>query len=81
MPGSTAGSDRASATEVAGVETPGVSGVEALSRAQRYLPQRPDDEVQLRTRIIELARAYGQYGYKRITPLLHAEGWRVNRGD
>jgi hypothetical protein len=54
MPGSTAGSDRASATEVAGVETPGVSGVEALSRAQRYLPQRPDDEVQLRTRIIEL---------------------------
>ena len=30
-------------------------------------------------RIIELARAYGRYGYRRITALLHQEGWVVNR--
>ena len=29
-------------------------------------------------RIVELARAYGRYGYRRITALLHREGWRVN---
>lgn len=27
---------------------------------------------------MELARAYGRYGYRRITALLHGEGWRVN---
>ncbi len=29
-------------------------------------------------RIIELAQAYGRYGYRRITALLQREGWRVN---
>ena len=29
-------------------------------------------------RIVELAKAYGRYGYRRITALLHREGWRVN---
>jgi transposase InsO family protein len=29
-------------------------------------------------RIIALATQYGRYGYRRITALLHAEGWRVN---
>ena len=29
-------------------------------------------------RIIDLAVAYGRYGYRRITALLHLEGWRVN---
>jgi transposase InsO family protein len=29
-------------------------------------------------RIIELAREYGRYGYRRITALLRGEGWRVN---
>lgn len=45
---------------------------------QRYVPQQPDDEAHLRTRIIELARAYGRYGYRRITALLRREGWAVN---
>jgi transposase InsO family protein len=45
---------------------------------QQYVPQRRDDEGALRTRIVELARAYGRYGYLRITALLHQEGWRVN---
>ena len=29
-------------------------------------------------RIIELAREYGRYGYRRITALLRREGWHVN---
>ena len=36
-----------------------------------------DDEPLLTKRIIELARAYGRYGYPRITGLLQMEGWRV----
>ena len=29
-------------------------------------------------RIIELAKEYGRYGYRRITALLQREGWQVN---
>jgi putative transposase len=29
-------------------------------------------------RIVRLACEYGRYGYRRITALLHWEGWRVN---
>ena len=36
------------------------------------------DEPRLIRRIIELATAYGRYGYRRITALLRGEGWRVN---
>ncbi len=36
------------------------------------------DEARLVARITELARAYGRYGYRRITALLRREGWRVN---
>lgn len=45
---------------------------------QQYVPHRPADEAPLRQRIVELARAYGRYGYLRITALLRQEGWRVN---
>ena len=37
-----------------------------------------DDEATLSAAIIRLAGAYGRYGYRRITALLRAEGWRVN---
>jgi putative transposase len=37
-----------------------------------------DDEAVLVERIIALATKYGRYGYRRITALLRAEGWRVN---
>jgi transposase InsO family protein len=37
-----------------------------------------EGEVRLVARIVELAKAYGRYGYRRITALLHREGWRVN---
>ena len=38
----------------------------------------PDDEPILVSRIIELAERFGRYGYRRITGLLRAEGWKVN---
>jgi len=57
-------------------------------RACRYLGQprstqrrrlvTPDDEAALTADIVRLARRYGRYGYRRITALLHAEGWEVN---
>ena len=47
-------------------------------RVQRYLPRVPDDEAVLTARIIELAKEYGRYGYRRITALLQREGWQVN---
>ncbi len=37
-----------------------------------------DDEEALTEDIIRLAQKYGRYGYRRITALLQAEGWRVN---
>ena len=37
---------------------------------QRKIPTTPDDEAALTADIIELARQYGRYGYRRITALL-----------
>jgi len=45
---------------------------------QRHRASPPGDEERLVTRIVQLASAYGRYGYRRITALLHREGWRVN---
>jgi putative transposase len=45
---------------------------------QRYKRKERGDEERLRARIIELASKYGRYGYRKITALLKAEGWRVN---
>jgi putative transposase len=46
---------------------------------QRKAPRAPDDEARLTADIIELARRYGRYGYRRITALLRQAGWAVNR--
>ena len=46
---------------------------------QRYKPIITNDEVKIRTRVIELAKEYGRYGYKRITALLWQEGFVVNK--
>ncbi len=49
------------------------------SRAlQRRKPVRADDEAALTADILRLATQYGRYGHKRITALLHVEGWVVN---
>jgi len=45
---------------------------------QQNVVHRADDDAPLRNRIVTLAREYGRYGYRRITALLHQEGWRVN---
>ena len=37
-----------------------------------------DDEHALTSAIVDLARRYGRYGYRRITALLRAQGWHVN---
>lgn len=38
----------------------------------------PQEERQLTKRIIELAKRYGRYGYRRIGAMLQNEGWKVN---
>ncbi len=45
---------------------------------QREAPRRPDDEAAPTQAMIDLATQYGRYGYRRITALLHAEGWACN---
>jgi putative transposase len=46
---------------------------------QRKHPKAPDDEAALIADIVELARQYGRYGYRRITALLRRAGWAVNK--
>jgi len=45
---------------------------------QRKVALVREDEERLTEAIIRLATQYGRYGYRRITALLRAEGWRVN---
>ena len=46
---------------------------------QRKAPRTPDDETRLTADILELAKRFGRYGYRRITALLRQAGWAVNR--
>jgi hypothetical protein len=56
-----------------------VCGVIGQPRAtQRYQATEPDDEVGLTAAIIGSAAQFGRYGYRRITALLHRDGWIVN---
>jgi putative transposase len=45
---------------------------------QRKIPRGRDDEEQLTADIVELARQYGRYGYRKIAELLRRAGWLVN---
>lgn len=45
---------------------------------QRYAPAERDDEGPLTRRVVELAAAYGRYGYRRVTAMLRRGGWTVN---
>ena len=46
---------------------------------QRRVPTGPDDEERLTADIVELARQYGRYGYRKIAELLRTgAGWVVN---
>ena len=42
------------------------------------MAQGRDDEERLTADIVELARQYGRYGYRKIAALLRDEGWLVN---
>jgi transposase InsO family protein len=46
---------------------------------QRREGRTPEDEAALVADMIELARQYGRYGYRRITALLRSAGWEVNK--
>ncbi len=45
---------------------------------QRHIPTSRGDEERLVADMIELARQYGRYGYRRIAALLRQAGWSVN---
>jgi transposase InsO family protein len=45
---------------------------------QRKVPGGRDDEAALLADLVELARRYGRYGYRKIAALLRAAGWLVN---
>jgi putative transposase len=45
---------------------------------QRKTPRGREDEKALTADLIELARQYGRYGYRKITALLRDAGWSVN---
>lgn len=45
---------------------------------QRQAPRGHDDEEQLTADLIDLARRYGRYGYRKIAALLRDAGWIVN---
>lgn len=47
--------------------------------SQRYKQRRCDERDALTTRLHELAAKHPRYGYRRMTVLLRAEGWSVNR--
>jgi transposase InsO family protein len=54
----------------------------AVLRQPRSTQRKPargrDDEAALTADIVELAKTYGRYGYRRITALLRHAGWVVN---
>lgn len=67
------------AREQLGVSERRACGVLDQSRGtQRYRKILQDDTIKLTARTIELALAYGRYGYRRIFWLLVGEGWRIN---
>ena len=45
---------------------------------QRKRRRTADDEAALTQAVVDLAKQYGRYGYRRITALLRAEGWHTN---
>ncbi len=45
---------------------------------QRKIARTRDDEAALTADIVELAKTYGRYGYRRVTALLRHAGWTVN---
>ena len=51
---------------------------DSISRRNARRRRGDDDEERLTADIIELARQYGRYGYRKIAALLRHAGWLVN---
>lgn len=49
-----------------------------MARSTHQYRSAPQDDDALRLALIGLAKQYGRYGYRKISELLAAEGWRVN---
>ena len=47
---------------------------------QRHVPKERADEGRLVADMIELARRFGRYGYRRIAVLVREAGWSVSDG-
>ena len=47
---------------------------------QRKVPRGREDAERLTADVIELARHYGRYGYRKIAALLRQAGWSVSDG-
>jgi putative transposase len=45
---------------------------------QRKAPRTADDEAALTASVVDLAKRYGRYDYRRITALPRDEGWHAN---
>ncbi|MCH8077577.1 MAG: transposase [SAR324 cluster bacterium] len=45
---------------------------------RRHHPRIAEDEEGLTRAIVRLAERFGRYGCRRITAMLHREGWQVN---
>ena len=45
---------------------------------QRKVPRGRDDEERLTADIVELARQYGRYGYRKVAELLRRAGWIIS---
>ena len=60
------------------LRAPRLSALGQHRSTQRKVPRGRDDEEALTADLIELARQYGRYGYRKIGALLQAAGWLVN---
>ena len=66
------------ALAVVGLRATHLPGCGTVRTTQRRQPKIRSDEKRLTAAIIRLAKRYGRYGYRRVTVLLRAEGWKVN---
>src|SRR5438874_12381051 len=50
----------------------------SIARGSARSPRGGEDESRLTADVVELARQYGHYGYRKIAELLRRAGWLVN---
>ena len=60
------------------LRAPRLCGLGQHRSTQRKVSQGLGDEERLTADIVELARQYGPYGYRKIAELLRRAGWLIN---